>query len=320
MGCWNDTCFVTNLPVFAGDPVEVLLLRSEVKSHPGESISYPTENWTPYKFTFHGKYDDYGKVEDCKGAALPLLVDAITENLVEQDAVLSDYGSPPHVFEPAVTRESLTIGKILDSEQSGRLKVYKWEDAKSYMNTESEDECYVKHVVIHRKVYQKIVKNFAFEVSSRFNIGKKKYDEDWAPKLVKKSDVMKLYDDFVNDSNSDAAEIVREFMVLDNGFSNPYFPQLNRYNLKTQEDALKRLEQLRDHGMGEVLRSDRKVFENAVEMMVFNVYMHWGRKVYAIPSGAGSQNSDVNAQMLCAKLTLDQANVILEDQRKYAEE
>jgi hypothetical protein len=301
MGCWNDTCFVTNLPVFAGDPVEVLFLRYS----PVGDNNYcdPNDNWTPYKFTFSGEYDDYGGVENCKGVALPLLVEAIQENLVEMPAMMTEYGNLE--IYSSVKAEGLTIGKILDYESDGRLKVYEYEDSRSKLAQRLDDTrtCTLKHVVIHKKVYDMIANKFEFELPASFDIGKPIYDEDYAPKSVFIRDIMDLYRPFVEDRESRAATYVSDLIIQRFGTNAPYFPRLNRIVEAAKEnDRLDYLKSLGEGYFGDILRQDKKVFENAVKMFIFNTFMINGRRSYSIPSGAGSQNDSTSAQSMVADM------------------
>lgn len=67
MGCWNETDFLTGLPVFAGDPVRLLFIAQA-----------PDGKWLPASLPFTGEYDDYGGIENAvkDGAALDVLASA----------------------------------------------------------------------------------------------------------------------------------------------------------------------------------------------------------------------------------------------------
>ena len=49
MGCWNETCNLSNLPILCGQQVRVLLIAGQ-----NNPLFYP----------FEGEYDDYGSIED----------------------------------------------------------------------------------------------------------------------------------------------------------------------------------------------------------------------------------------------------------------
>ena len=61
MGCWNETCFLTRLPILEGEPVKLLFLA--------ENTGYARNNvhasgfWQPVCLPFHGCYDGYGRIE-----------------------------------------------------------------------------------------------------------------------------------------------------------------------------------------------------------------------------------------------------------------
>ncbi len=64
MGCWNETCYITNLPIFSGDPIVVIPL---MKIREGRENPHPCEvadNYMPIAFPIFGKYNDYGGIED----------------------------------------------------------------------------------------------------------------------------------------------------------------------------------------------------------------------------------------------------------------
>lgn len=64
MGCWNETCFLTGLPIFAGQPVKLIFI-----AHDGNG------GWLPAALPVHGYYDDYGGIESAvrDEAALQML-------------------------------------------------------------------------------------------------------------------------------------------------------------------------------------------------------------------------------------------------------
>lgn len=63
MGCWNATCNISNMPIFAGDKVIFIPL---MKVHDGAVFNtcYPTDNFIPLGFPLVGYYNDYGGLED----------------------------------------------------------------------------------------------------------------------------------------------------------------------------------------------------------------------------------------------------------------
>jgi hypothetical protein len=80
MGSWNKTCGLSNLHIKAGDPVYVFVLEQNTKI---DSLCYSTAFYSPLLFPFESVYNDYGGGEKSTGAMLPLILDAIKQELVE---------------------------------------------------------------------------------------------------------------------------------------------------------------------------------------------------------------------------------------------
>lgn len=70
MGCWNETCGVTQLPINYGDKVRLFVLVAEThwKENSGENLGggvcYSTDLWSPIGPPIKGEYDDYGGIEN----------------------------------------------------------------------------------------------------------------------------------------------------------------------------------------------------------------------------------------------------------------
>lgn len=67
MGCWNETCGLTNLPIRWGEPVVAIVLQKP-ENPPMHEIQclYPDDCWAPIGFPLFGTYDDYGNLENVR--------------------------------------------------------------------------------------------------------------------------------------------------------------------------------------------------------------------------------------------------------------
>jgi len=67
MGCWNGTCFISNLPIMAGQPVVGFVIEyfswSKGKGN-YSGVCYPNDFANPFAMSFEGTYDDYGGIEN----------------------------------------------------------------------------------------------------------------------------------------------------------------------------------------------------------------------------------------------------------------
>lgn len=62
MGCWNETCMVSNLPIRAGDRIVAIpIIESSDKNPRG---TYSAAYWAPFLPFVRGEYDDYGSIEN----------------------------------------------------------------------------------------------------------------------------------------------------------------------------------------------------------------------------------------------------------------
>ncbi len=83
MGCWNGTCFLSNLSIRAGDRIKLQLLMSTSGEQSSDYINldeyeqghdprdingltYPCDNYFPFAPIITGEYNDYGSIENVK--------------------------------------------------------------------------------------------------------------------------------------------------------------------------------------------------------------------------------------------------------------
>lgn len=88
MGCWNKTCGLSNLFINSGTPVYVFVLERNQKI---DSLCYSTPFYSPLLLPFNSEYDDYGGGESNSGPALPVIMNAIKDQLVEFDLGENEY-------------------------------------------------------------------------------------------------------------------------------------------------------------------------------------------------------------------------------------
>lgn len=65
MGCWNETCGISQLPILGGDKVKLVVLvggNSDFIS--GSGTSYINEIWSPISIPISGEYNEYGSLTE----------------------------------------------------------------------------------------------------------------------------------------------------------------------------------------------------------------------------------------------------------------
>jgi len=63
MGCWNETCGLTSLPIHAGEEIIVFILRRMESASGGKSYAY-NDDYAPVCLPFAAKYNECGAFED----------------------------------------------------------------------------------------------------------------------------------------------------------------------------------------------------------------------------------------------------------------
>ena len=294
MGCWNHTCAVTNLPILYGEEVEVILLKSVGILTDAASFCYPYSYHSPMPLTFHGKYNDYGAVEECEGVALPVLLDAIRDNLHE---IPYDEESR---YSKAVSKDDFDIDMLFTLDHEGRLFI---KNPTRYF-PDSPDNIRLRHIVVRKEVYDSIVEE----------IGLEKWDrETYETYYLKLADLDK--DEFtkqIDEFNSLEADDVRKIMMrmpeIGNGDVNDLlvYRGMGEYGMNAPINIINLLRDVR----GSCPKVYDDLYDNALRFAMFVHFMHCARKSWHVPSGQGSQDSETYAQELCAKLTLSSAGKI----------
>ena len=65
MGCWNETCMVSHLPIFENDKVAMMLIIPRFSDDGPVSITAEYDDaWMQLGFPFIGKYDEYGGIKN----------------------------------------------------------------------------------------------------------------------------------------------------------------------------------------------------------------------------------------------------------------
>jgi len=297
MGCWNHTCAITNLPIYEDEDVVVILLKA--RSEPNEdSFCYPTAYYAPLPFYFEGKYNDYGAVKDCHGAALDIIVDKLREKLFELEQGENQFHDIP------AKRNEFDIDMLFSLDHENRLFIHN--PVKSPYDM--REKIYIKHIVIRKEVFDGIVDGIVID--------------SCLTGLVTYKDLVNQFPLFTKDVDDivslDKDHFARTFWRMTHKIGDTTVAEFLAYNgqgsygMNHPLDANETLFSLRE-------KADKRywdVLDNAVRMSLLMTFMVNSRKSWHIPSGVGSQEDSTNCQELCATLTLSSANKL----KKYFEE
>jgi len=99
MGCWNETCMLTHLPILVGERTVAVLIAQQHATH--NSNCYPDGVFQPISLPITGDYDDYGGLENIERNAAVLLGLSETE-------LYSSHDSTACSFTPVATADMQT--------------------------------------------------------------------------------------------------------------------------------------------------------------------------------------------------------------------
>lgn len=191
MGCWNETCGITQMPIEGGDKVRMFLLVEAEHWDEGGALYYSTDLWKPFGLPLKGTYDEYGRIENIEEDALSdLLLQSLKEIIVEVPNRMGDIFKRDELdWETAIdflTDEGLKvtdpnhisfIGKKLDDllasmkEKFPDLPDNGWSSERSDLSKQQkkavkDDPAVVRmyHMMVHEDIYQALVN---YKVPSR---------------------------------------------------------------------------------------------------------------------------------------------------------
>lgn len=143
MGCWNETCGISQLHITAGQKVAIFMIEQNGYNEHDE-FHYTNGFYNPCLLPFYGEYDDYGGAEDLSGFGLNIVVDAVRNQLVEQDI------GENKCHDIAVSRSDFDSEKMFEAMHECRLL------SKDYDGSPLQ----LKRVMIHNDVFNEIICNW----------------------------------------------------------------------------------------------------------------------------------------------------------------
>ena len=300
MGCWNETCLISNLPVTHGDEVAMTVIT---KNEDGEWYK-PNSLFYISPIMFYGEYNDYGSGEECYGLGLDFTKDEYHNYKTTLDKDL-----PPDELVEKIAREDLKFHNVKsfkaslmgyeDSDRCGRLgfirkdvldrimEDYTWEQT-FYQKT--EDGSYI-YETINYQYFLDCIPNTIKTCKAFY----KKQAELYAsmPSLAMS---MPLPDSDMEDTDM----LLKWLFAHDKESSNHPFHKSITNKVKELAEANK----------------DEELTEFLAEFSKYSIlykFMMESRKVFT-PQPNTSQECDTDAQQYFAKMVID---IALKHDSKY---
>lgn len=316
MGSWNETCAISNLPIGYGDDVIVMLLVQQ--PHDG-FVCYATDWWKPLPIYFEGKYDDYGRAEDCHGPLLDFAIESLRDNLYELEQGENQFHDIP------VNKNNFDIQLLFNACHNGRLFVHA---CGAHKTVYKQDKLQVSRIFIRKNIFFNIVNGFTLQ--------------DYVAKTPEDDSNFKNYH-YVNIN-------VQTYLESGTAFFNGMKPSIEKWTALAGDDKWKMYESdyyasnqrnwdnryqpdYRFAAMMDEHRSDRvcnpyrniltkiqnnqpiddELFHNSVVCLSnvywLNVFMHRSNRVW-VPPCSGGQEMNVDPQLFLSDLIIDEGNRI----------
>lgn len=302
MGCWNATCSVSNLPIFAGEKV-VLIPLVKTLPKPVYNCCYPIDNFSPFSFPIIGEYNDYGGIEN---------VNTTYQNAQYLKSFEYYYKDHEGNFKKHNKYERFEdfVCQVLCCHEDNYVKL-----ENNILFPEGMAE--INFMMVHYDLYMLLVK----EIGNRRPYGRKEnyktaIRNKFCEILEKQKEQLSLYKKVRRDNNVDKEKRELLYTLGKDTIVNDISHQIFCYG-----------QTLGNHYwnyFSELILSDEKDTERyislAVEKALFTTALSCGRKGYLCTSGCGSQSEETKIQYLIAKYTINHIRDIAKAQKEYNED
>lgn len=271
MGCWNETCMISSLPIRMGEKVKLLFLNNGRKKISGSSFVYPYDILKPSFLPIVGEYNNYGIIENPIEDWNYTFIEEFLKKKVFKDKIWVD-------------NEEIKNWNLLDiirGIEREKLEYFGKEDIIKQLFTKSSVEekqkSNLKFILIREDIWNHIVQNYKGEFINIFdeepkNIylsAKEYYKKEWN----KKSD--------------------REFRLMRGGI----FTNTCKWSFLSGVEY-------------EIFLNNNRSLENDIfnkwfEMNVIDSFISETRRSYMLQSGGGSQNDSFDEHKLLAEKIIE---------------
>jgi hypothetical protein len=301
MGCWNETCAISNLHITAGQRVVVLALGEPLGQNPDY---FEGGSYKPVPILWEGEYDDYGRAENQSGFGLGFFLKELKERLVEMEVGDNQY------HDIAISKDALDETFIWEAHHEGRLRLTQRPGEKG--------ETLIHLIMIHGEVYDAIVKEHTNEHFYYKSKGPDKQefcyrDYTLAEVLETVPAYLKEVSKKIDESGYGTADLYFISHLLDNVFDNEIqdseFPNLADIMFPGNHSGLRLslispTEQLIRIMMNESQETAIIYAEEILKFQWLSYYMQSIRKIFEPQAGRGSQSQEEDPYRLLANVVL----------------
>jgi len=287
MGCWSETCMLTNLPIRYGEEVYGFIIGNCPAMH--TSYCSPADIWRPLGFFFEGEYDDYGRIHNIKNTKMmDYNIQFIKKYLIE------------------VPAENKYCNSLLKETF----------DLTSFWKGEHDDKLSIAHIT---KQYVFGLKVVMIKKSALDNLMKEWDSYEFYNREISKTETISLTD-HIKSVIAELKKILEtpdpenKYMakhnfgnLVERGIFRDYF----YYNFWGVKDLFEKAIEEKDDVLYNELVQQYLVFGKLSD------FLDHSRKIWSPQSGSGSQDDGMEAQKTLAEITL---KLVDEQKKKDIEE
>lgn len=288
MGCWNQTCMISGLPIHWSEPVVSIFLAGKDTNQRADHC-YAHAFWDPIPYVLYGKYNDYGAVEDFEPTNQTELLRYFADHLLEMEQGENEYHDHP------TSVAELSLEKIYEWDHSHRL-FFKW----SHLGEKRGERRPVDHIQIKRSLFDRIIETVKIQEYESSGYRYVTFKDlmhnidgavDW---LQKKLTIEEgAYGDPVNDLRR----------LIESTWKNvdlpPQVAWLRKGDWHDYEDPWAEMFVNADHEHAKQMMIER------IKFTLFEYWMSEARKTWYVPGHVGSQDGDTAPHRMLAKWMIE---------------
>lgn len=272
MGCWNGTCMISNLPIFDGDEIKLVILEAPYKYDKFVNVlgvdGYVNVNdlLRPSFYPITGVYNDYGGIEDIQ-------MDWSSEFL--QEFLMRKYSNM--IVEDKTV--SVNIDHFLNGIERGSLKLI-------LKNGDIIDKPPFSSVMIRKDIWDGIVESEQHEKLYRNDQKPQDSDEYYIDAITFVERKLEKLRSLDNDEGN-VMTLIKNYAVRD-----IFYRHETHMNVDCNYATF----------MFEYILLKENVKKDYFELIVIGSFLDRVRKGWMIQPGKGSQDSDIKPYLLLNKL------------------
>jgi len=278
MGCWNETCYISKLPILLGEEVVLILLREREYIYDKRPYtSYAYEKYVPFGLPIFGKYNEYGNIEDVTNAS------DVLEYLRCIDVVNYEGNT---LDTKSLTKETLT---------EFTEKIYT--EGEYFLKNELGKNIPLYGMMIKKELYNRILNHF----KNRKCLSKNEtYEEHIREKIKEFDEIPKKYAHITD-------EITRE------NLQNFAINSIEATSILIPDKPFDITSFLKNKIFKD---KDEKAIDYLIDIVVFSYCLKALRMGYYCISGAGSQSEEMLIHKEVAKFVLEQCDKKVKEYRE----